>query len=182
MFQSALFISFLNNTNVSHLSINIFPFIIFLAIQFAKEFRFKAFLRFQALIFLPALILNIILVNLLSPNIFSSKTRASEITNSSAMKTAKYIYAGPFLPGLYFETGRTNPFAYSMLLNCNDVCQASMFKTFIETAPEIAILNYNMVKKFDYDLNNQLDSYILNNYKKCQTFGNTSIYSKTTCE
>jgi len=181
IFQAALFISFLNNNNINHLTINLFPFIIFLVIMFKKDFKFKTFLRFQTMIFLPALILSTILANILSTNIFSPKD-SSSIVESPLTKNAINIYAGPFLPGFYFETNKVNPYAYPFMLNCNDACQASMFNTFMETQPEVAILNYNMVRKFDYNINNPLDSYILNNYKKCQQFGNTSIYSKTTCE
>lgn len=181
IFQAALFISFLNNNNINHLTINLFPFIIFLAIVFKNDFKLKTFLRFQIMILLPALILNTVLINLRSPNILSLKGPSS-MTQSSLIEDANYIYAGPFLPGFYFETNKVNPYAYPFMLNCNDACQASMFNTFMETQPEVAILNYRMVKKFDYSIENPLDSYILNNYKKCQQFGNTSIYSKTTCE
>jgi hypothetical protein len=133
------------------------------------------------MILLPALILNTIFINLRSPNILSPKGPSS-VTKLYLIEDAKYIYAGPFLPGFYFETNKVNPYAYPFMLNCNESCQASMLNTFMETQPDVAILNYRMVKKFDYNIENPLDSYILNNYKKCQQFGNTSIYSKTTCE
>ena len=75
------------------------------------------------------------------------------------------LYAGPFLPGLYFETRRLSPTAFSVLMtNLNTPAQFSLAVTQLaEKKPQCAVLNYQMVQK-KYTTNNPVDSYIFSSY------------------
>ena len=80
-------------------------------------------------------------------------------------RESDYIYAGPFLPGMYFETRKLNPVPYHILL--------SVFQTeeqFIEArrilaehSPACAVLNYRLTEKWDHNLDNPVDRYIRDN-------------------
>jgi len=80
---------------------------------------------------------------------------------------AHAIFAGPFLPGLYFALGKTNPFFYSETLDCNDECRRRTLEQIREVQPEIAILDYQMVGHMHYDQNNPVDRYVHDHYGLC---------------
>lgn len=89
-----------------------------------------------------------------------------------------YLYAGPFIPNFYFETRKENPSPYSWLItNHHTVAQfnqtAESLKKF---QPSCAVLNYEMVKKYNYNMNNPVDNYIKDNYYLEKTYGDFSLY------
>ena len=91
---------------------------------------------------------------------------------------SSYIYAGPFNPGLYFETRKLNPTPYSFLItNHHTPEQFEQAKKYLEkNLPACAILNYVTVEKFNYNKNNPVDNFIFSNYNFVLRSGNNLIY------
>ena len=94
---------------------------------------------------------------------------------------SQYLYAGPFIPGLYFETKKINPTPFSYLITKQHTKE--QFKQahdyLSKIRPGCAVLNYEIVEKFNYDKNNPVDNFIENNYKQIGEFGNCIIYIDT---
>jgi len=90
----------------------------------------------------------------------------------------QYLYAGPFIPDVYFETRKLNPTPYSFLITNQQTKEQFLeAKKILEKyKPTCAVLNYNIVAKFNYNKNNPVDNYILNNYKKVFQENNTYVY------
>lgn len=84
------------------------------------------------------------------------------------------IYAGPFMPGLYFELKKKNPTPYGILVtNHQTEEQIKEAAEKIEQNPPLcAIINYQMVNKFKHNINNPVDIFILNNYETIKTLNN----------
>jgi len=96
----------------------------------------------------------------------------------------EYIYAGPFIPGFYFETKKLNPIKYSVLitdLNTKEHFSESK-EQLKDKNPYCAVLNYAIVKKFDYNKNNEVDNYIFENYEKDLRVGDIIIMNKKNYE
>lgn len=90
----------------------------------------------------------------------------------------KYLHAGPFMPGLYFETKKINAMPYPFLITNHSA--PSHFTLAVDNIkknkPTCAVLNYKIVAKFNYNIRNPVDEYILQNYKQVFQQGNTIIY------
>jgi hypothetical protein len=93
-------------------------------------------------------------------------------------RNSNYIYAGPFLPGLYFATGKLQPTPFSFLItNHQTEEQFLQAKNNLERKkPLCAILDYEIVQKFKYNKNNSIDQYINNHYHLIKIMGYTLIY------
>src|SRR4029077_64315 len=89
---------------------------------------------------------------------------------------ARAIYAGPFLPGLYYLLGKRNPFFVSETTVCNDAaCQQHLLAEIQSVRPELAFLDYEMAHHFGYDPNNLVDVYLRDNYVKCANADYTDL-------
>lgn len=77
------------------------------------------------------------------------------------------LYAGPFAPGLYYETGALNPTRYSVLLpRFNTDAQFREAARDIDASrPRCAITNYVTVEKFGYTRENVIDEYLAAHYQ-----------------
>ncbi|MDD3102075.1 MAG: hypothetical protein PHE59_02935 [Patescibacteria group bacterium] len=82
------------------------------------------------------------------------------------------------MPDIYFETKKINPTPYSVLITNQQTKEQFLeAKKMLEKyQPTCAVLNYNIVAKFNYDKNNPVDNYILNNYKPSFQDGDTYVY------
>ncbi|MFA5050806.1 MAG: glycosyltransferase family 39 protein [Patescibacteria group bacterium] len=89
-----------------------------------------------------------------------------------------YLYAGPFIPDIYFETKKLNPTPYSFLItNQQTKEQFSEAKKSLEKyQPTCAVLNYAIVAKFNYNKNNPVDNYIFKNYEPVFKQGDDYVY------
>jgi len=88
------------------------------------------------------------------------------------------IYAGPFLPGLYFELRSLNQIPYSILIT-DQQSEAQFIDAADKLAdkrPHCAVLNYAVVEKFAYNRDNPVDDFIEQNYRLAKTIGNVTIY------
>jgi len=90
------------------------------------------------------------------------------------------LYVGPFIPGLYFETGKLNPTPYYILMTgFQDNSFFETAKNYLEkNPPRCIVMNYQIVEKFKYDRNNQVDNFIAENYNPAFKFYNDEIFIK----
>ena len=76
------------------------------------------------------------------------------------------LYVGPFIPGLYFEAKKVNFTPYYILMT------GFQGQEYFETTrklleinqPKCIVMNYEIVKKFNYSQDNPVDNYIKSNY------------------
>lgn len=90
----------------------------------------------------------------------------------SACAGSDYLYAGPFLPHLYFETNKLDPTRHSVLLtgyNTPAQCDAAA-RALASAAPPCALTNYDLVAKFGYTRDNPVDRYLAAHYTAVRTW------------
>jgi len=80
---------------------------------------------------------------------------------------AHAIYAGPFMPGLYFALGKKNPYFVSETVVCDDGCRRRLLAELEAIRPELAFLDYEMIRHLNYDENNPVDAYFRDRYVAC---------------
>jgi len=93
----------------------------------------------------------------------------------------KYIYVGPFLPNIYFESGKIMATPYDILISTQYTTQQFLeAKNYmIKNQPSCAVLAYpNYLKRFRHDPNNAVENYIRDNYHKIWDDNEISIYKK----
>ena len=89
-----------------------------------------------------------------------------------------YLFAGPFIPGLYFETKKQNPTSYAYLIH-NHNTDEHFIRARDELAqnpPGCAILNYSIVAKYNHDRNNPVENFIREHYELIYEKHNFLIY------
>lgn len=93
-----------------------------------------------------------------------------------------YIYAGPFIPNIYFENRKilVGP-SHWLLTNHHS---SEMFKAAYEDLqdkqPDCAVINYSTVAKFNYNKNNPVDEYLMENYEPKIYANKIIIFKKIT--
>jgi hypothetical protein len=92
--------------------------------------------------------------------------------------TCATLYAGPFLPGIYFETKTLNPVSFSLLLSTfNTDAHFRKARNELEASPpECAVLDYKMVEHFHHQKTNLVDEFIQAHYRLARTFRNVEVY------
>jgi len=163
--QAALFVSMSHNMEVNHFAINAFPTLIFLSIVAHRLVERPAPTMPPLLGFAPTVAVASVTGALLAWTAFTSA--GAEFLATSTLKVdvlgptpkafsnpriaaAHAIYAGPFLPGLYYLLKKKNPFFVSETVVCNDDCQRKLIAQLSEVKPELAFLDYEMVAHLDY--------------------------------
>ena len=88
------------------------------------------------------------------------------------------LYAGPFLPGLYYETRKLNPTSYPYLLTgFNGRGQFDEARTQLARAmPQCVVLNYGMASRFGYDRANAVDRFIDARYAPVLSEAGVTVY------
>lgn len=111
---------------------------------------------------------------------FVSNKKASLISFVKENCQTEYIYAGPFLPQIYFFTNKLNPGPSHWLFTKHhpDEYFIRTRQALEEKKPDCVVLNYEMVKKFNYNKNNELDNYILANYHLFKQVGDIFILKR----
>lgn len=191
IFQAALFASSGNIVEICHFAVNSFGFWIFLAVVSEKAINRskRPKLLFISLIStclavcfvfiyltLRFLKIDLIKVNLLTVDVLH-KAEPLDIFENEKIKNARYIYSGPFMPGLYHYLGKENPFFMSNMLLCDQACQNKTLEIFKEVKPDFAFLNYSLNDLLGYDPRNILDKYIINNYNYCEGLSMKKLYT-----
>jgi hypothetical protein len=182
--QAALVASMLQNMDAHHAAVNSFPLAVFvpLALQ-----RFAARrqapdaapmpAKFSATITM-AIVVAAFVALLVTPAgrpVFRASTLYVDLIRHPSrnlfpqprVAAAHAIYAGPFMPGLYFGLGKKNPYFVSETVVCNDDCQRRLLAQIDVVKPELAFLDYQLVRHLGYDENNAVDAYFRDRYVRC---------------
>jgi hypothetical protein len=94
-----------------------------------------------------------------------------------AASRCKSIYAGPFLPGIYYELRLQNPTSFGFLLtNFHTQEQFVMARRQLELArPQCVMTHYDNLGNFNYDLQNPVEEYIAGHYVVHQSSAGTRL-------
>jgi len=182
--QAALVASLLHNPEAHHVAVNSFPLVVFVPLALRAYTarrrgpdaappppRFSATGMMTIIVaafavflatpvgrpFFKVSTLNVDFIRRPSRNLFPQPQ----------VRAARAIYAGPFMPGLYFNLGKKNPYFVSETVVCNDDCRRRLLAQLDVAKPEIAFLDYQMVQHLGYDENNALDAYFRDRYVLC---------------
>ena len=180
--QAALFAAMLHNMEASHFAINSFP-----AIVFGVFVLHERFVRPRGGAHVPAaVIMSMTLAFLLVwTNTTADGAAYGEVSVLQAdllgkrpkpvikrrVAEAHAIYAGPFLPGLYYLLGKKNPFFVSETVVCDEACQRQLVTQLETVKPEIAFVDYEMIAKLHYTQEGPVDMYLRAHYIPCPTDG-----------
>jgi len=172
LLQFALLASVLPRPDYYHIYLIIFPLYAIFPIIIEKIFNlhhyFKLALSFSIgmvifLIVLPSLVF----IAIICPPFSSIKDNAVLSYIKDNCPDEKDLYAGPFIPGLYFEARKLNFTPYPFLVT-NHQTEEQFIEAknlLVEYRPTCAVYNFEMVKKFRYNKDNAVDNYIMNNYE-----------------
>ncbi len=181
--QAALLLTALQRTDLMHVSIALAPLLAllpYLQERAALASKLQRLLQFSpVLVLLMGLPLGIAAIRL--PYLLASghgeTSQLVEFVRTSCDETP-YLYAGPFIPGLYYESRKLNATSFSLLLtHFNTAEQFGQARKELEIhKPSCIVTNYAMTKKFGHDLHNPVDEFISANYKLKHRFGRTELY------
>ncbi len=179
--QFGLLLSGLPRPDYFHLSLSVFPLyaLIPLILEQAYFMKKDRLLSYSLIAIYAVIIIIPACISLYFYPPFSSINKLPTINYiKNYCSESPYIYAGPFNPGLYFETRKLNPTAYSILITGHQTPEQfnQAEKQLEKNRPGCAIINYVTVEKFNYNKNNPVDNFILANYELKQKFGNNLIY------
>lgn len=90
------------------------------------------------------------------------------------------LYAGPFLPGLYFESGRENVTRYAILIErFNTEAQFAEARASLQRQPPAcAVVNYEMVRRFGHTGENVVDAYLREHYRTVVQVGASQLMTR----
>lgn len=191
--QAAVFASSFNLIDLAHTAINAFPFVLFVAClgwwclsirtihSTVRDIIYIVALSFGLLAVIATTRQVITGVNIYSPN--QQVELFPELFESQQITDAQYIYAGPFLPGFYYELGKDNIFtdASNMTL-CDADCEQRAIRKLQEAPVEIALVDYVISDKFGYSPERALDVYIREHYELCGAIrGRIRVYALNGC-
>jgi hypothetical protein len=187
--QAALYASMSHNMELAHFAINSFPVVVFASLALHR--RYSASLLEQGL---PAgAVMSGITIVLLawaagSPggaDFLSTSTLRVDLLGhrpraftSPKIAAARTIYAGPFLPGLYYLLGKENPFFVTESVVCDRACHEQLIAELAAVRPDLVFLNYPMVRHLSYDENAPVDVYLRENYVLCPGHGEMTVRAR----
>ena len=180
--QFFLLLATIPRPDIYHISLIVFPLLALLPLILVEINLVKNYFKYLSLSIVCFLIFIVI-----SPSLnhiiyynpfysFISNPILADINNNCPKKTD--IYAGTFIPGIYFETKKLNPTPFSFLItNFNTKEQFLKTREYLKkNKPQCAVLNYKIVEKFNYNKNNVVDAYIRDNYELIKKEGNILLY------
>ncbi len=182
--QSSLLLASLSRPDYSHLTQSYFLFYV-LAIIIINQLNKKErtnylyqYISITALFIIVLVIWSNINAKLFSTTPFYSISRASIFTEIKLECHSPYFYAGPFLPGMYFETKKLNTTFYPILITGQQTEEQFKLgkKQLEQNKPDCVALNYHMSALNTYNINNPVDELITNNYHKIYTQGDLILY------
>jgi hypothetical protein len=100
-----------------------------------------------------------------------------EVFANPRVAAARAIYAGPFLPGLYYLLGKPNPYFVSETVVCDDRCQERLVAELQAVRPELAFLNYAMIAHLSYDQSAAADAFVREHYARCADRGFFQVFA-----
>ncbi len=158
----------------AHILLALTPFYIILAVFFETFLNQKLELILFTLLWL---LCSGLIIAQTPPFSKTAQTILSKIQKSC--KDSSTIYAGPFMPNLYFELRTLSTTRFSMLFTgMNTEAQFSeAAKELQNNPPACVIVNYSMVERFNYNQDNPVDLFIAKNYFLTGTIGTVKILS-----
>jgi hypothetical protein len=180
--QAALFASISHNLELHHVAINSFPAVLFAAValdrRLAPASRLLAFPGEAVLATVAVTLIGWTLVSPIGARFLAGSTlsvdllgHGTEAPGGPRLAAAHAIYAGPFLPGLYYLLGKPNPFFVSETVVCDEACQRRLVGELEAVRPEVAFLNYAMVQHLGYDQDAPVDAFLRRRYARCPDRG-----------
>ncbi len=183
--QAALFASMSHNMESAHFAINAFPVLVFVSVALHRRFSRSVLERFPAGLALGVVTIAIVAGIAASPAgaefLSASVLRVDLLGHrqkaftSSRITAARAIYAGPFLPGLYYLLGKKNPFFVSETVVCDEACHRQLIAELGAVQPDLVFLDYAMVRHLSYDQNAPVDAYLRERYVLCPGHGEMTV-------
>jgi len=179
--QFGLLLTSLTRPDYFHLSLSVFPLYVLLPLLIEQAYYKKSYVMtsyFLITIYSLIVVIPVSVSLYYYPPLSTIKNLPTIEYVKHNCQSSPYLYAGPFNPGLYFETGKLNPTAYSILITGQqtpdqfDLAEKQLKKN----PPDCAVLNYYTVSKFNYNKNNPVDNFISANYQLVEQYGNNLIY------
>lgn len=182
--QVILLATSLQRTDWSHVLILLFPVLSMAPAAYgkARAIQLSKLTRYTyngAAIAAMVFVLTVAGVSLIVRPPFYDETRdVASALLTYVDKNCGSLYAGPFMPGMYYEARRLNPTPYPVLLTgLNTASQFARARAELQAVPpECAVVNYAMVRRFNYDRNNPVDDFIRMNYEPFYAYQNVLVY------
>jgi hypothetical protein len=180
--EAALFASIGHNLELHHVAINAFPAVLFAAVALDRRLpRRWPLLSVPGEAVLGTVAATLIVWTIATPvgaRTFAGSTlyvdllgHRAEMPGSPRLAAAHAVYAGPFLPGLYYLLGKPNPFFVSETVVCDEACQRRLVGELETVRPEVAFLNYAMIEHLGYDEDAPVDAFLRRRYVHCPDRG-----------
>jgi hypothetical protein len=183
--QAALFLGMSHNMESAHFAINAFPLVVFVAVVLQRRFpRSLADEGGRALLVMGGVTVALVAwgASPAGAEFFSGSTLHVDLLghrprgfSSPRIAAARAIYAGPFLPGLYYLLGKKNPFFVSETVVCDQACHRRLIAQLAGVKPELVFLDYPMVRHLSYDENAPVDAYLRDRYVPCAGHGEMTV-------
>jgi len=181
--QLLLMLSIIPNPAYVHILFILYPFIILLPLAFQvlrtatmKLEKYVTFTLFSYVIIV--IFFTAFRFTLIYPP-FQKTIRNHLVSQIHEHCPGQYIYAGPFLPEIYFEARKLNPTPYYLLIpgfqpeEHFDITIARLK----EYKPSCAVMNYSIVQQFRYDLSS-VDYYLRDNYRINYSIGSHILFQR----
>ena len=184
--QAALFVGMSHNMELSHFAINSFPLVVFTFFVIHERIARPRERGEISPALVTAMFVGTILVWTATT---AAGARWAEVSVWHAdilgrrpkmvvrprIAQAHAIYAGPFLPGLYYLFKKKTPFFVSETVVCDDACQRRLVVQLSEVNPELAFLDYDMIARLNYPQTGPVDLYLRDHYTACPSRGSIPI-------
>lgn len=183
LLQAVFFMSALQRPDLGYITRTLFPLLALFPLLVSAASTASRLSKF----FLAWIGAGVLLLTVLVPTAIATRyaTPLFEVSQHPALRYVRenctaspYLYAGPFVPGHYFETGKLNPTRHSYLVtNLNTSAQfLDVLKDIQAHAPQCVVTNYPLVEKFRHDRNNPVDNYIARNYEVVYQAGRIQVW------
>jgi hypothetical protein len=184
--QAALFLGMTHNMEGRHFAINAFPVLLFASLAVDARFRGAPdeprFPSELALGMVTAVLVVWTTCTAAGTQFLADSTLHVDLLGHRPKvglnwqtSQAHAIYAGPFLPGVYYLLRKKNPFFVSETVVCNDECQRRLVAQLVEVKPELAFLDYEMVAHLAYPQTGPVDVYLRDHYVACPGHGGIPV-------
>jgi len=181
--QVCLFLSILNLPDIYHIILNAFPLILILSVLLRHNL-YKLKLLYYSKIIKAVLLISISILYLVIFSKFLTNLSASLKTKnyfSSLQKTIgqEEIFSHPFMPGLYFELKKENPYYTNVIetIQGNKIFLMKNFEILNKHKPKYILTEYNIALNFGYE-KNIIDYYIFNNYRPLKKYQHIILWEK----
>ncbi len=183
LLQLVLLVSALPRPDYYHIYLIIFPLYAIFPLMFGRmhglNHYFRRVLYFGVSIAIFLIILPSLVFVLITCPPFSS-IKDNEVLSyvKDNCPGKEDLYAGPFIPGLYFEARKLNVIPYSFLITNHQTPEQFLEakNLLTEHKPACAVYNFKIVEKFGYSQDNAVDNYIINNYQLAFKKGDNLVY------